>query len=155
MQRQNKVLAKDSEQLSVERSRVNQLTLEVTKAKEKEEQNAGQLKEAQKKLKKAEKELKELTAEHEDKLKKLEWTEEQLKNLQKEHKNLTQKQNQSQEDNANLLKSNENYREAIVKNEAVLSKQTGELKEFKKITETSKNNADRLKEENEVLLKQN
>ena len=77
MQRKNKVLEKDSEQLSLERSRVNQLTLDLTKAKEKEEQNAGQLKEAQKKLKKVEKELKELTAEHEDKLKKLEWTDEQ------------------------------------------------------------------------------
>ena len=42
-----------------------------------------------------------------------------------------------------------------MKNEAVLTKQTNELKELKKVTETSKNNADRLKEENEVLLKQN
>ena len=37
MQRQNKVLAKDSEFLAVERSRTTALTLEVTKAKEKEE----------------------------------------------------------------------------------------------------------------------
>jgi len=37
----------------------------------------------------------------------------------------------------------------------VLGLQTAELKELQKKTETSKNNATRLREENEVLLKQN
>ena len=64
-----------------------------------EEQKAGQLTDAKKKLKKVEKELKELTAEHEDKMKKLQWTEEQLNNLQKDHKNLTQRESQVQDDN--------------------------------------------------------
>lgn len=81
MQRSNKVLQKDSDQLNTERQRVNDLTLDLTKAKEKEEQNSASLKEAQKKLKKVDKELKELQAEHEDKLKKLTYTEEQYSNL--------------------------------------------------------------------------
>lgn len=54
-----------------------------------------------------------------------------------------------------LVKANENYRQVIVKNEAVLTKQSQELQELKKITETSRKDADRSKEENEVLLKQN
>ena len=41
LQRNNKVLAKDSEQLVIERKRITELTLEVTKAKEKEEQMAS------------------------------------------------------------------------------------------------------------------
>ena len=60
------MLAKDSEFLAVERSRTTALTLEVTKAKEKEEQMAGQLKEAQKNLTKSEKERKELKENFED-----------------------------------------------------------------------------------------
>lgn len=139
MQRQNKVLQKDSDQLNIERQRVNQLTLDLTKAKEKEEQNAGQLKEAQKKLKKIEKELKELQSEHDDKIKKLQWTEEQYSSLQKDHKNLTLKDQQLQDDNENMKQAHERYRQAIVKNEAVLTKQTAELVELKKLTETSKN----------------
>ena len=43
----------------------------------------------------------------------------------------------------------------MVKNESIMNAQTTELKELQKKAETSKNNADRLKEENEVLLKQN
>ena len=86
---------------------------------------------------------------------KMTYTEEQLKNLQKEHKELTSKQNLTSDDNGMLKQANENYRKVIVKNEAVLVKQTNELKDLKKITESSRNDADRLKEENEVLLKQN
>jgi len=155
MQRVNKQLGKDSEQLAIERKRITQLTLDVTKAKEKEEQMAGQLKEALKKLKNAEKNLEKLETEFEDQKKKLDWTEEQHANLQKEHKSVTQKELVASQDVDMLRKANDSYREVIVRNEAVLTKQNAELKELKKITETSKNNADRLKEENEVLLKQN
>lgn len=76
MQRQNKVLSKDSEQLAIERKRITQLTLDVTKSKEKEEQMAGQLKEAQKKMKKSEKELKVVQDEFEDMKRKMTYTEE-------------------------------------------------------------------------------
>ena len=41
MQRQVKMLSKDSEQLATERKRITQLTLDYTKAKEKEEQMAS------------------------------------------------------------------------------------------------------------------
>ena len=54
-----------------------------------------------------------------------------------------------------MKQSNENYRNVVVKNEAVLTQQTGELKDLKKRTETTKKEADRLKEENEILIKQN
>ena len=43
-----KFLVKDSEQLIIERKRITQLTLDYTKAKEREEQMEGALKEAQK-----------------------------------------------------------------------------------------------------------
>ena len=66
MQRQNKVLAKDSEQLANERRRITQLTLDVTKAKEKEEQMSVALKDSEKKLKKNSKELKETTEKFDD-----------------------------------------------------------------------------------------
>ena len=75
--------------------------------------------------------------------------------MRKEHKALGQKYDLSEEDNAMLKKSNEDWRNVLVKNEAIMTQQTSELKELQKKAETSKNNADRLREENEVLLKQN
>ena len=54
MGRKIKTLSKDSEQLQMERARVTQLTLQVTKSKEKEEQMAVTLKDATKKLQKTE-----------------------------------------------------------------------------------------------------
>jgi hypothetical protein len=44
--RKMKFLIKDSEQLIIERKRITQLTLDYTKAKEREEQMEGALKEA-------------------------------------------------------------------------------------------------------------
>ena len=58
----------------------------MTKAKEKEEQMAGQLKEAQKRLKKSETELKEINAQFEDNKRNLDYRMEQLDSLKKEHK---------------------------------------------------------------------
>ena len=116
---------------------------------------AGQLKEAQKRLKKSETELKEVNAQFEDNKRNLEDKNEKLDHLKKEHKQLVDREDLEQQDNSMLKKSNEGYRNSIVKNEAVLAQSTLELKELKKKAETSKKDADRLKEENEVLLKQN
>ena len=107
MQRQNKVLTKDSEQLEVERKRITQLTLDVTKAKEKEEQMAGQLKEAQKRLKKSETELKEINAQFEDNKRNLDYRMEQLDSLKKEHKQIVDRENLETQDNTMLKKLNE------------------------------------------------
>ena len=52
-----------------------------------------------------------------------------------------------------LKRSNENYRNVVVKNEAVLAQQTQELKDMKKKSETIKKDADRIKEENEIVKK--
>ena len=93
MQRQNKVLSRDSEQLVHERRRITQLTLDVTKAKEKEEQMAGQLKEAQKRLKKAETELKEVNAQFVDNKRNLEDKMEQLNDVKKKYKQLDDSEN--------------------------------------------------------------
>ena len=155
MQRVNKVLSKDSEQLAIERKRITQLTLDVTKAKDKEEQMSGSLKEAQKRLKKSETESKEVKAQFEDNKRNLEDKKEQLDNIKKEQRKLGDLENLEQQDNDELKKSNELYRIALVKNESVLAQQTQELKELKKKAETSKKDADRTKEENGVLLKQN
>ena len=87
---------KDSEQLEVERKRITQLTLDVTKAKEKEDQMSLQLKEATKRLKKSETELKEVNAQFEDNKRNLEYKMEQLATLDKEHKQLVDNENLEQ-----------------------------------------------------------
>ena len=87
---------KDSEQLEVERKRITQLTLDVTKAKEKEDQMSLQLKEATKRLKKSETELKEVNAQFEDNKRNLEYKMEQLATLDKEHKQLVDNKNLEQ-----------------------------------------------------------
>ena len=69
------------------------------------------------------------------------------------HKTVTQKEELAQESSNMLKKSNDNYRNAIVKNESLLTQQTKELMELRKQSETIKKDADRLKEENEVVLK--
>ena len=83
----------------------------------------------------------------------MEWLEEQHETLKKDHKLLTTQDQIAQGDNTMLKRSNENYRNVVVKNEAVLAQQSGELKDLKKRTETTKKEADRLKEENEILIK--
>ena len=90
------MLLKDSEQLEVERKRITQLTLDVTKAKEKEDQMSLQLKEATKRLKKSETELKEVNAQFEDNKRNLEYKMEQLATLDKEHKQLVDNKNLEQ-----------------------------------------------------------
>ena len=90
------MLLKDSEQLEVERKRITQLTLDVTKAKEKEDQMSLQLKEATKRLKKSETELKEVNAQFEDNKRNLEYKMEQLATLDKEHKQLVDNENLEQ-----------------------------------------------------------
>ena len=155
MQRQVKVLSKDSEQLTAERKRITQLTLDFTKAKEKEEQMSSQLTDAKKKLKKAEKSLTETKNEFEDKKRHLEHLSDEHAELKKQHSNVTDTSARATEDVKDLKQQNENYRSHIVKNETILTKQTAQLKDFKNKAETSKKDAERLKEENEVLLKQN
>ena len=155
MTRKFSTLQKDSEQLVQERKKITQLTLDVTKAKEKEEAATQNLKEAKKKLSKAERELVDVTAEREDYKRKAEFLEEKLANLQKEHKELQTKYDNNAEDLAMLSGQNTKYRDTMVKNEGVLSTQTKELREALKSKEVSKSTADRLKDENAVLVKQN
>ena len=155
MTRKFSTLQKDSEQLVQERKKITQLTLDVTKAKEKEEAATQNLKEAKKKLSKAERELVDVTAEREDYKRKAEFLEEKLANLQKEHKELQTKYDNNAEDLAMLSGQNTKYRDTMVKNEGVLSSQTKELREALKSKEVSKSTADRLKDENAVLVKQN
>lgn len=81
MQRQMKVLSKESEQLAAERKRITQLTLDYTKSKEKEEQMSSQLTDAKKKLKKAEKSVIEDKKELDDKKRHLEHLTEQHNEL--------------------------------------------------------------------------
>ena len=54
-----------------------------------------------------------------------------------------------------LQGQNEKYRDAIVKNEGVLSAQTKELREAVKRMTVTKQEHDRIKDENAVLVKQN
>ena len=82
----------------MERKKVTQLTLDVTKAKEKEEAATQNLKESKKKLSKAENNLVEVTAEREDFKRKAEFLEEKLNNLQKEHQELQTKYDNNAED---------------------------------------------------------
>ena len=130
MQRQNKVLAKDSEQLANERRRITQLTLDVTKAKEKEEQMSVALKDSEKKLKKNSKELKETTEKFDDQKQKLDYSQERFDDLTKKHNQLTKDDDLATKENVELRGSNENFRELLIKNEGILSTQTAELKEL-------------------------
>ena len=115
----------------------------------------GTLKDATKKLSKTEKNLTAVTTERDDLKRKSDFLEEEHTALKKAHEELTKKFSFSEETNQVLTKQNKGYREVLVKNEAVLKTQNTELKELQKRTEISKANLDRLKEENEVILKQN
>ena len=82
---------------------------------------ATQLAESQKNLKKMKKELDEIKESFEDQKRKLEYTAEQFENLKKEHKQLTAREILAVEDVAMLKKSNDGYRNAIVKNETLMT----------------------------------
>ena len=153
MGRKIKALAKDSEALQMERTRVTQLTLQVTKAKEKEEQMGLTLKEATKKLQKTEKDMTKVQAERDELKRKADFLDDEHTQLKKAHAELTKKFELSEETNQSLIKQNKGYREVLVKNEAILKTQNKELTELQKRMEISKSNNDRFKEENEVLLK--
>ena len=104
-----------------ERKKITQLTLDITKEKEKEEAATQKLKEINKKLIKSEKNLTEMTEECEDYKRKSEFLDEKLTKLEKEHKELTKKFSNNAEDLTMIQGQNNKYRETIVKNEAVLS----------------------------------
>ena len=126
MKRKFNSLTKDSEQLIQERKKITQLTLDITKEKEKEEAATQKLKEINKKLIKSEKNLTEKTEECEDYKRKSEFLDEKLIKLEKEHKELTKKFSNNADDLTMIQGQNNKYRETIVKNEAVLSAQTKE-----------------------------
>ena len=75
--------------------------------------------------------------------------------LKREFKELQARYQNSEESNKMLLKQNEGYRNVIVKNEEVLSKQTTELKELQVRMEVQRTNNERQREEKDLLLKQN
>ena len=81
MKRKFTSLQKDSEQLVIERKKITDLTLDMTKALEKEEAASQIMKEAQKKCKKSESSLAVITADFEDLKKKHEFTEEKYTDL--------------------------------------------------------------------------
>ena len=86
---------------------------------------------------------------------KSDFLDEKLSNLEKEHKEVTAKYQNAKEDLNMLQGQNEKYRDAIVKNEGVLSAQTKELREAVKRMTVTKQEHDRIKDENAVLVKQN
>ena len=75
--------------------------------------------------------------------------------MKREFKELQARYQNSEESNKMLLKQNEGYRNVIVKNEEVLSKQTTELKELQVRMEVQRTNNERQREEKDLLLKQN
>ena len=91
-------LTKDSEQLVQERKKITQLTLDLTKEKEKEEAASQKLKEINKKLVKSEKNLVEMTSECDDFKRKSEFLDEKLNKLEKEHTELKKKYENNAED---------------------------------------------------------
>ena len=91
-------LTKDSEQLVQERKKITQLTLDLTKEKEKEEAASQKLKEINKKLIKCEKNLVEMTSECDDFKRKSEFLDEKLTKLEKEHIELKKKYENNAED---------------------------------------------------------
>lgn len=68
---------------------------------------------------------------------------------------MTSNNERATEDVRDLKQQNGNYQAHIIKNEAILTKQTAQLKDLQNKAETIKKDSQRLKEENEVLLKQN
>ena len=88
----------------MERSRVTQLTLDLTKSIEKEEQMQGTLKDATKKLSKTEKNLTAVTTERDDLKRKSDFLEEEHTALKKAHEELTKKFSFSEETNQVLTK---------------------------------------------------
>ena len=155
MKRKFNSLQKDSEQLVEERRKVAELTLDIAKATEKEEAATAKEKEATKKLTRCEKNLTEVTTARDDLQRKYDFLDEKHANLEKEHKELVTKYQNASEDLNMLQSQNEKYRGAIVKNEGVLSAQTKELREALKRAQVGKADADRFRDENAVLVKQN
>lgn len=98
MKRKFNSLQKDSEQLVQERKKITQLTLDLTKEKEKEEAATQKLKEINKKLIKSEKNLAEMTTDKEDFERKSAFLDEKLNNLVKEHTELKKKYENNAED---------------------------------------------------------
>lgn len=91
---------------------------------------AVQLKDANKALTRNKKKADETKEQFDDLSRKFEFQENEFSELKREFKELQARYQNSEESNKMLLKQNEGYRNVIVKNEEVLSKQTTELKEL-------------------------
>lgn len=102
--RKSKQFERDSEQLTLERKRITQLTLDCTKAKEKEDQMAVQLKDAKKALTRNQKKADETKEQFDDLSRKFEFQENEFSELKRQFKELQARYQNADESNKMLLK---------------------------------------------------